>query len=444
MSKSQRLLSLDVLRGLTVAGMILVNNGYGESFEMLRHSRWNGMTPCDLVFPFFLFIVGIACYLSLSKNNFTPTPQVLRRVVKRTILLFAIGLAINWFDHAIEGDLLCFGHLRIWAVMQRIALCYFFASLFALYANHRYTIPAIIFLLAAYTLLLIIGDGYAEDASTNILAQADLQLFGYDHLYHKSPVDPEGLLGTISGVAHVLIGFYCGQLIKQNETIEQKALAVFAVGTVCVIAGYLLTYGLPLNKRIWSPSYVLVTCGLAALLQALLIKREAKAPLSSPERGEAPLSSPEGDTNAGKPCNKSNEAPSGAVGGGEAPLSSPERGEAPLSSPEGDTNASKPCNKSNEAPSGAVGGACSGAVGGAGALGRAFVVFGVNALALYVASELLAILFGHFGISDAIYNVLHSVIPWDKWASLAYALTFVAINYAIGYGLWKRKIFIKL
>ena len=401
MSKSQRLLSLDVLRGLTVAGMILVNNGYGESFEMLRHSRWNGMTPCDLVFPFFLFIVGIACYLSLSKNNFTPTPQVLRRVVKRTILLFAIGLAINWFDHAIEGDLLCFGHLRIWAVMQRIALCYFFASLFALYANHRYTIPAIIFLLAAYTLLLIIGDGYAEDASTNILAQADLQLFGYDHLYHKSPVDPEGLLGTISGVAHVLIGFYCGQLIKQNETIEQKALAVFAVGTVCVVVGYLLTYGLPLNKRIWSPSYVLVTCGLAALLQALLIKREAKAPLSSPERGEAPLSSPEGDTNASKPCNKSNEAPSGAVGG-----------------------------------------ACSGAVGGA--LGRAFVVFGVNALALYVASELLAILFGHFGISDAIYNVLHSVIPWDKWASLAYALTFVAINYAIGYGLWKRRIFIKL
>ena len=99
-------------------------------------------------------------------------------------------------------------------------------------------------------------------------------------------------------------------------------------------------------------------------------------------------------------------------------------------SPEGDTRAGKPCCKSNEAPSGAVGGA--------------FVVFGVNALALYVCSELLAILFGHFGISDAIYSVLHAVIPWDKWASLAYALTFVAVNYAIGYVLWKRKIFIKL
>ena len=357
MAKSQRLLSLDVLRGLTVAGMILVNNGYGESFEMLGHSKWNGMTPCDLVFPFFLFIMGISCYLSLSKNSFTPTAPVLRRVVKRTILLFAIGLFISWFDNAIEGDLLCFGHLRIWAVMQRIALCYFFVSLFALYANHRYTIPAIVVLLAVYTLLLTVGNGYAEDASTNILAQVDLKLFGYDHLYHKSPVDPEGLLGTISSVAHVLIGFYCGKLIKQKETIEQKALAVFVIGTVCVIAGYLLTYGLPLNKRIWSPSYVLVTCGLAALLQALLINGERNG------------------------------------------------------------NSDK---------------------------WTVFRVFGVNALALYVASELLAILFGHFGISAAIYDALHAIIPSLKWASLAYALTFVAINYAIGYVLWRKKIFIKL
>ena len=369
MAKSQRLLSLDVLRGLTVAGMILVNNGYGESFEMLGHSKWNGMTPCDLVFPFFLFIMGISCYLSLSKNHFTATPQVLRRVIKRTVLLFAIGLFINWFDNAIEGDLLCFGHLRIWAVMQRIALCYFFVSLFALYANHRYTIPTIIVLLAAYTLLLIIGNGYAEDASVNILAQADLQLFGYDHLYHKSPVDPEGLLGTISGVAHVLIGFYCGKLIKQKETIGDKALAVFTVGTVCIIVGYLLTYGLPLNKRIWSPSYVFVTCGLAALLQALFINKERSV---------------------------KNE----------------------------DCATAKPSFFTLHS--------------------SFFRVFGVNALALYVCSELLAILFGHFGVSEVIYNALHSVIVWDKWASLAYALTFVAINYAIGYVLWKRNIFIKL
>ena len=375
MSNSQRLQSIDILRGLTVAGMILVNNGYGDSFDMLRHSKWNGMTPCDLVFPFFLFIMGVSCFLSLSKSQFTPTAAVLRRVVKRTVLLFAIGLFINWLDHAIEGDVLCFGHLRIWAVLQRIALCYLFVSLFALYANHRYTPHVIVLLLAAYTLLIIYGNGYAEDASVNILAQADLKLFGYDHLYHKSPVDPEGLLGTISSVAHVLIGFWCGKLIKGSGTTERKALAVFAVGTVCIIIGYLLTYGLPLNKRIWSPSYVLVTCGLAALLLGLLLSIECR--VNSVEF---------------------------------------------LDEPSGEAKNSKLYTLNS----------------------KLFTVFGVNALALYVCSELLAILFGHFGISDIIYNALHSVIVWDKWASLAYALTFVAINYAIGYALWRNKIFIKL
>ena len=268
--KSKRLLSLDVLRGLTVAGMILVNNGYGQSFEMLNHSVWNGMTPCDLVFPFFLFIVGISTYLSLSKFQFRPTPQVLAKIARRTVLLFIIGLAINWLDHAVEGDILCFGHLRVWAVLQRIALCYGLASLFAVTVNHRWTLPTIIALLAVYTVILIVGNGYAEDAS-NILARTDLSIFGYDHLYHKSPVDPEGLLGTIPSVAHVLIGFYCGKRMVEAQTLHDKLLVYFVAGAVLVIGGYLLSYGLPLNKRIWSPSYVLMTCGLASLLQGLLM-----------------------------------------------------------------------------------------------------------------------------------------------------------------------------
>ncbi len=376
---NKRLLSLDVLRGLTVAGMILVNNGYGESFEMLRHAKWNGMTPCDLVFPFFLFIVGVSCYLSMSKTHFQPSRPTLLRVVRRTVLLFALGLAINWFDHAIEGDVLCFGHLRLWAVLQRIALCYFFASLFALYANHRYILHTVVALLATYALILLLGNGYAEDASANILAQVDVSLFGTEHLYHKSPVDPEGLLGTISGVAHVLLGFWCGKQIKQRKGIEEKALAVFALGAVCVVGGYLLSYGLPLNKRIWSPSYVLMTCGLCSLLLALFINEERRV-----KNEEFAAAIPSGEDKA-------------AANSSFFTLHS-----------------------------------------------SFFRVFGVNALALYVCSELLAILFWHFGISDIIYNALHSVIPWDKWASLAYALTFVAINYVIGYILWKRKIFIKL
>ena len=358
MASSQRLLSLDILRGITVAGMILVNNGWGESFEMLGHSKWNGMTPCDLVFPFFLFIMGISCYLSLVKSEFKPTPQVIRRIVKRTVLLFVIGLFINWFDHAIEGDLLCFGHLRIWAVMQRIALCYGIVSLFALFCNHKYTLHTIVGLLVIYTAIIVLGNGYEHDADVNILAQADLKLFGYDHIYHKSPVDPEGLMGTISSVAHVLLGFYCGMLIRKRETVEQKVIALFVVGAIGVIGGYLLSYGLPLNKRIWSPSYVLMTCGLASLLQALLMY-------------VIDIQKKSGWTTF-------------------------------------------------------------------------FHVFGVNALALYVSSELLAILLKNIGVSEAIYNGIHAVIPALKWASLAYAIYFVMLNFAIGYVLYRKKIYIKL
>jgi predicted acyltransferase len=356
--KSNRLLSLDILRGITVAGMILVNNGYGESFEMLGHSKWNGMTPCDLVFPFFLFIMGISCYLSFVKSEFKPTPKVIRRIIKRTVLLFAIGLFINWFDHAIEGDFLCFDHLRIWAVMQRIALCYGIVSLFALFCNHKYTIPVVIGLLVIYSAILIFGNGYAEDASMNILAQADLQLFGYDHIYHKSPVDPEGLLGTISSVAHVLLGFYCGRLIRQKEAVGDKVIALFVIGTVLVIGGWLLSYGLPLNKRIWSPSYVMMTCGLASLLQAFmmyLIDIQKKSGWTT-----------------------------------------------------------------------------------------FFRVFGVNALALYVSSELLAILLSNIGVSEWVYNGIHAIIPPLKWASLTYAVYFVLLNFAIGYILYRKKIYIKL
>lgn len=356
--KTQRLLSLDILRGITVAGMILVNNGFGESFEMLQHSRWNGLTACDLVFPFFLFIMGISCYLSMVKSAFKPTPAVIRRIAKRTLLLFAIGLFINWFEHAVKGDLLCFDHLRLWAVMQRIALCYAAVSLFALFCSHRYTIPAVVALLAVYSAILIFGNGYAYDADTNILAQADLRLFGYDHLYHKSPVDPEGLLGTISSVAHVLLGFYCGKLIREKDTVEQKVIAIFVLAAVLVIGGYLLSFGLPLNKRIWSPSYVLVTCGLASLLQALLMY-------------VIDIQQKSGWTTF-------------------------------------------------------------------------FRVFGVNALALYVSSELLAILLRHIGVSQVVYSAIHALIPPLKWASLAYALYFVLLNFAIGYVLYRKKIYIKL
>ena len=357
MKSYNRLLSLDILRGITVAGMILVNNGYGESFLMLQHSKWNGMTPCDLVFPFFLFIMGVSMYLSLSKANFKMSAAVLLKVLRRTLLLFAIGLAINWFAHAIEGDFNCFAHLRIFAVLQRIALCYGIVALFALLVNHKWIIPTIVALLVFYSGVLVWGNGYADDSS-NILARVDISLLGSNHLYRYSPVDPEGLLGTISSVAHVMIGFYCGALLKKHDVVKDKVLALFFVGTVLAIGGYLLSYGLPLNKCIWSTSYVMVTCGMASQLLALLM---AIVDI-----------------------------------GGYARWATP------------------------------------------------FRVFGVNPLFLYVASEVLAIILGHVGVSDAVFSFIRSLITYPQMASLCYAVYFVLLLFLLGYILYRRKIFIKL
>ena len=354
---AKRLLSLDILRGITVAGMILVNNGHGESYEMLTHSKWTGLTPCDLVFPFFLFIMGVSTYLSLSKSGFKSSAPVIWKIIRRTLLLFAIGLAINWLDHAVEGDLLCFVHLRLWAVLQRIALCYGIVSVFVLTVNHKCIVPTIIALLVVYAAILLWGNGYAEDES-NILARVDRSLFGYDHLYHKSPVDPEGLLGTISSVAHVLIGFYCGRLIKRRHEVKNKVLAIFFIGAALALGGYLLSFGLPLNKRIWSPSYVLVTCGMAASLLALLMT-------VIDIRGHRRWTT-------------------------------------------------------------------------------FFHVFGINPLFLYVASEVFAIFFGAWGVSDAVFEAIHSVIAHPQTASLCYAITFVLFNFLLGYILYRKRIYIKL
>lgn len=267
----KRLLSLDVLRGITVVGMILVNNGGGKlSYDSLRHSAWNGLTLCDLVFPFFLFIMGISTYIALSKFQFLPSAPVVKKILKRTLIILCIGWGIHWFDFICEGEFFPFAHLRLMGVLPRIALCYCAASFIALYVRHKYINYMIGGLLVGYAILLLAGNGYVE-GENNILALIDQKLLGAAHLYHKSPVDPEGLISTFSAIAHTLIGFCCGKLILQKVPLEQRTLRLFVAGFLLMACGFVLTEALPLNKRIWSPTFVLVTCGLAAMLQATLI-----------------------------------------------------------------------------------------------------------------------------------------------------------------------------
>ena len=243
--------------------MILVNHCKGETFTPLEHSDWNGMTPCDLVFPFFLYIMGISTYLSLRKYQFKWSAIVARKITKRTILIFLLGLGINWLGNGFKGNW-GWSDLRIMAVLQRIALCYCVVSLLALFVNHKYSLHIAFGMLAIYSVILLIGNGYVLDV-TNIIARVDYAVLG------ESPIDPEGVLSTISAIAHTLIGFWCGRTMVLSENTNEKVMNFLLAGAVLVFCGYLLSYGLPLNKCIWSPSYVLMTCGLASLLQGILM-----------------------------------------------------------------------------------------------------------------------------------------------------------------------------
>ncbi|MGI6232705.1 MAG: acyltransferase family protein [Prevotella sp.] len=273
----KRLVSLDVFRGLTVMFMIFVNNGAGdEIFHPLTHSAWNGMTPCDLVFPFFIFIMGMSTYLSLKKTQFRCTRQTLAHVLRRTLLLFLIGLAINWTDMAFSGHPFDMSHLRIMGVMQRLGLCYGCCAL-SVMAIVKLTgkLHGVVILsgllLVVYSVILLGFGGYEQDPRTNILAIVDQQVLGFDHLYHKSAVDPEGLLSTLSAIAQTLLGFYVAFLaLGRTSNMKDKVTMLLTAGALLTVIGGLLSYGMPLNKRVWSPSYALLTSGLACSVLALL------------------------------------------------------------------------------------------------------------------------------------------------------------------------------
>lgn len=267
----QRLLSLDILRGLTVAGMILVDSGTDNSFTPLKHSKWDGMTPCDLVFPFFLFIMGISTYLSLKKYNFQWSMPFARKMVRRAVVLILLGLMVNWFILLIRGVPFDFSQLRFMGILQRIGICYAVVTMLAVSVRHRLFPWIIGGLLVFYTIILYIGNGFACDPS-NILRTIDSAVFGDAHLYlDEGPVDPEGLLSLIACVAHTMLGFCLGRVMDEENDVRDKTLVFLRNGAWLVIVGYLLTYAMPLNKRIWSPSYVLMTCGLASLLQGLIM-----------------------------------------------------------------------------------------------------------------------------------------------------------------------------
>lgn len=277
--ENSRLLSLDVMRGITIAGMILVNNpgDWAHVYAPLEHAHWNGFTPTDMVFPFFMFMMGISAYFSLRKYDFTWNRACVWKIAKRTVVIFCIGLALNGLSLAMFGGLE-WERWRILGVLQRLALAYGFASLAALSIPHKYLLHTAVLLLVVHSVLLL-GSHSLELTPDSLVAVIDRVVLGESHLYRDVMADgtviafdPEGLLGVLSSVAHVLIGMWVGKMIlSQRKRYEVIVLNLFVLGSLLLICGLLLNYAIPVNKKIWSSTFVLVTCGFGSLLLALLM-----------------------------------------------------------------------------------------------------------------------------------------------------------------------------
>ncbi len=267
-----RLVSLDVFRGITIAGMVLVNNPgtWEHIYWPLEHAQWHGWTPTDLVFPFFLFIVGVAITLAFGSRveSGCSARDLYLKVVKRTGIIFAIGLFLNGFPY--------FGlsELRIPGVLQRIAVCYFFASIIFLTTKVRTQLTIAIALLLGYWLLLkfVPTPGFAAGDLTkegSLPSFIDRAVFG-KHVWAQAKVyDPEGLLSTVPAVATTLIGVLTGHWLRTKESAYEKVSGLFVAGAVCVAVGWAWNAFFPINKALWTSSYVLFTGGLA--LQFLAI-----------------------------------------------------------------------------------------------------------------------------------------------------------------------------
>jgi len=268
----QRLLSLDAFRGLTVAGMILVNNpgDWGHIYAPLEHAPWNGWTPTDLIFPFFLFIVGVSITFALGQSAGSGSQEgVIGKILKRSLTLFLLGLFLNFFP---KFDITT---VRIPGVLQRIALVYLACSLIFLKTTPRQQLYILAGLLVGYWFLLTVvpvpGVGYANlEPTTNLAAWLDRIIITPAHVYKATKVwDPEGLLSTLPAISTGTLGLLVGTWLRSNRPATDKVAWLFTAGCLLTLAGLLWNGFFPINKALWTSSYVLLAGGLAMLGLAL-------------------------------------------------------------------------------------------------------------------------------------------------------------------------------
>jgi len=278
---STRLTSLDLFRGITIAAMILVNNpGNDHAYWPLEHAEWNGWTPTDLVFPFFLFIVGVSLVFSSESRlkRGDSRSLLVGHALRRGVIIFAIGLAMN-----AVGDLLSARGVRIPGVLQRIGICYFAASILYLYVRPRTRAWIVAALLIGYWILMrfvpVPGLGVPVrdmpflDPNANLGAYLDrrflIHLWGTGSRLYEITRDPEGLLSTLPAIGTALLGVFTGEWLRSKRTPQSKALGMLVFGVIGLILGKTWGIWFPINKKLWTSSYVLFAAGLALVCLSL-------------------------------------------------------------------------------------------------------------------------------------------------------------------------------
>ncbi|MEP6900722.1 MAG: glycosyltransferase family 39 protein [Actinomycetota bacterium] len=376
-----RMLSLDVFRGITIAGMVLVNDPgtWSAVYAPLEHAEWNGVTATDLIFPFFLFIVGVSITFALGKQVATDNPnrEIYPKVFKRAVIIFALGIFLQifplyniwkaeWFDPLT---------VRLPGVLQRIAVCYLFSALIFLHTNWKRQVIIAAALLIIYWALMTLANvpgceiTSLSDKACNLAAYIDRRVLTENHLWNQSKVyDPEGILSTFPAIATTLAGILTGHWLRSRREDFEKVAGIFFCGAVLSVTGWIWSFWFPLNKTLWTSSYAVYTVGLALCLLGFCYW---------------------------------------------------------LIDIKGYRKWSKP-----------------------------FVIFGSNAIALYVGSSLMAAILNLFELSapsdttislqEAIFNYAFLSLAASLNASLLYAVSFVLIWLFLMWLLYRKRIFIKV
>ena len=277
----ERYLSLDVLRGLTIALMIVVNTpgSWSAIYAPFKHAPWHGFTITDWVFPSFLFVVGNAMSFSMIKMMQQEDKIFLKKVAKRALIIFVIGLflAAYPFFRMVDGEAVVFdfSRIRIMGVLQRIALCYALAALMIYYFKGKgAAIFSFLALFGYWAIMYIFGDkGDTYSLTGNAAIKLDLFLIGPDNMYKGEgiPFDPEGLLSTLPATVNVIGGFYIGKFIQKFGSNTSTVVRLILIALVLVAVSLLWHQAFPINKKIWTSSYVLLTVGLSTFVLALLM-----------------------------------------------------------------------------------------------------------------------------------------------------------------------------